>query len=79
MKRILIFIGFKIAEIGGVVGVFMISSYCWRIFVPEANYWAAGGAGIIVVFVAFAAIVVTTVFLQEFISKNWKWSGRLIK
>ncbi len=77
MKRILVFLGLKVAEIGGVVGVFALSSYCWRIFVPEANYWAAGAAGILGVFVAFAVIALVVVFLYEFVTKNWQWSKRI--
>ncbi|KKM67017.1 hypothetical protein LCGC14_1475330 [marine sediment metagenome] len=77
MKRILVFLGLKVAEIGGVFGIFIVSSYLFRLFNPEENYWAAGILGMLIGFIAISACIFTIVFSWEGIKKNWQWSKRI--
>ena len=77
MKRILVFLGLKVAEIGGAFGVFALASYRVRILEPEMNYWLAGFIGTLFLIAVLGIILVTSVLGYALVLKNWKWAKRI--
>ena len=79
MKRILIFIGLKIAEILSVCGIigimYGIGYFILNITEKTVVWYEALAIGFMVVLIG----AVLYLILSEAIKANWKWAGRLSK
>lgn len=79
MKRVLVFLGLKIAEISAVV---FIPHYLGRAFIAvtglppdSAPFWIVGWIPILTVFL----FVLTCAAIPEIISANWRWSKDILE
>ncbi len=76
MKRILLFIGLKIAEIAGVV--FMPYFIGLRVVTKWPGVWTdcpAWIVGFLTLFILFVACI----GICGFIEANWNWAGKILK
>ncbi len=82
MKRVFIFIGLKILEIGGVLVALLIGSKIWFLIVePGGNryvdYFLGGTMGLIVLFLCVLVPVLTCLGLYLLIKHNWQLAKRI--
>ena len=82
MKRILVFIGLKVAEIGAIIFVpYWLGKYVCNSFeYPQASsYWVEG---VFMIFVVLAAILIVGVSVAGIVSLiygNWEWAGKITR
>lgn len=86
MKRILVFIGLKIAEVTGLFGIFAGLSYGHRFLStrliwlePFAGFWVNGFVGSMLLVAVCGILLVTICGSIEIVRANWRWAKRILK
>lgn len=83
MKRVLLFIGLKVAEIVGVVfgpyyiGLFVTTK--WPEFWTNAPVWFAGALLVLVGAGLFVIGVFSCGVISVLIEANWEWAGKILE
>ena len=86
MKRIIYFIGLKIAEIVGVFTIYWLlciiysktfMSFMFIVLVNTPPFWACAPLGLMMTFILLSVVFFIFYCAFSIIKKNWEWSKKL--